>query len=242
MQEYPKIKRLGERAILLEFEPEISSEILKKVLSVKKYIQEKSLKQDIEVTNTFNSLLVSYPQSIEDAYGEIFRLFEEFSGAKISFKYERRLFHIPVCYDEIFAFDLEEISRAKKLSKEEIIGLHSSVDYLVYFTGFLPGFLYLGGLPETLHFSRKIHPRQSVPKGAVGIGEKQTGIYPQASPGGWNIIGNSPVPLFDPTANPPCEIRSGDMIRFYPVSVEEHEKIKEEVERGKFSFKIEENG
>ncbi len=231
---------MGERAILLEFEPEISLEILEKVLSLKKYLQENSLKETVDITTTYNLLLVSYEYAIEDAYSEVFNLWEDFSRTNISFKIESRLFQVPVCYDENFALDMVEISAAKDLSKKEIIGLHSSEIYTVYFTGFLPGFLYLGGLPQLLHFPRKIHPRQTVQKGAVGIGEKQTGIYPQSSPGGWNIIGNSPVPLFDPEKNPPCEIRPGDRIKFCPVSLEEHREITEEVRKGDFNFNFEE--
>lgn len=222
----------------MEFKPYILPENLNKVLGIKKYLEEKLVKDKVYITNTYNSLLITYPVTIEDAYGKVFSLKEELLRANISLKSEGRLFHLPVCYDEDFALDLEEISVAKNLSKKEIISLHSSMEYLVYFTGFLPGFLYLGGLPNALHFSRRKHPRSQVQKGAVGIGEKQTGIYPQKSPGGWNIIGNSPVPLFDPYEDPPCQISPGDRIRFYPVSLEEHEKIKEEVERGKFSFKV----
>jgi inhibitor of KinA len=232
---------MGERAILLEFGPDISQEILEKVLGIKKYLQENILKEKVDITNAYNSLLITYSETIEDVYDEILGLREDISKANISFKIESRLFHIPVCYEDVFALDLAEMAESKNLSKKQIIELHSSEDYLVYFTGFLPGFLYLGGLAESLHFSRRKHPRSQVIKGAVGIGEKQTGIYPQGSPGGWNIIGNSPVPLFDPEANPPCEIRAGDRIRFYPVSLEEHRKISEDVEKGEFQFKFEKN-
>lgn len=242
MNKFPKIKRMGERAILLEFDSEISPVTLKKVLGVKKILQEKALKEEVEISNTYNSLLIICISSIEDVYGDFFDPVEDISTANISFKSESRLFHIPVCYDETFALDLDEIAASKNLSKKQIIELHSSEDFLVYFTGFLPGFLYLGGLPEALHFSRRKNPRPKVEKGAVGIGEKQTGIYPQSSPGGWNIIGNSPVPLFDPSTNPPCEIRAGDRIRFYPVSLEEHGKIAQQVEKGDFSFKMEKYG
>lgn len=241
MEEFPKIKRMGERAILLEFEPKISEESLAKVLGMKKYLQEKLVKQKVEVQSTYSSLLISYTCAIEDAYREVLSLKEEFSAANIQFNIDSRLFHVPVCYDEIFALDMDEISRAKALQKEDIIHLHSSTIYTVYFTGFLPGFLYLGGLPGALSFSRKEHPHQKVEKGAVGIGEKQTGIYPQESPGGWNIIGNSPVPLFDPTADIPCEIKGGDRIKFYPVDFEEHERISKQVEKGSFRFKVDEN-
>lgn len=237
MEVFPKIKQMGEGAILLEFEPEITPETLAKVLKLKKFFQEKTAKQKVEVINTYNSLLIFYKSSIENAYNEVYGFLGEFSGANIDEIIESKLFHIPVCYDDVFALDLDEISRVKKLPKEKIIRLHSSVDYLVYFTGFLPGFLYLGGLPKVLHFSRRAHPRPQVQKGAVGIGEKQTGIYPQSSPGGWNIIGNSPVKLFDPAADKPCQISAGDRLRFYEVDLGEHKRISELVEKDKFRIK-----
>lgn len=231
---------MGERAILLQFEPEISEKVLKKVLVYQKTLQKKLLKEGVEVINTYNSLLVCYPYDIENTYDGFLQLKVELERAKIQDNFKSHLFHIPVCYDKKFGVDLQEISQAKELQKREIIHLHSTALYTVYFTGFLPGFLYLGGLPEKLCFSRREHPRIEVPKGAVGIGEKQTGIYPQKSPGGWNIIGNSPVPLFDPFSDPPCEIRAGDKIRFYEVSLEEHQEILERVEKGEFKFRKEE--
>jgi len=133
--------------------------------------------------------------------------------------------------------DLKLISREKNLSLDQIIRLHTQPIYTVYFIGFLPGFLYLGGLDKKLQISRKIHPRMEVQKGAVGIGENQTGIYPKSSPGGWQIIGNSPVPLFDKNRLPPCEISAGDKVKFYQVSKSEFLKISEEIKEGKFQFK-----
>ena len=240
MQDFPKISRMGERAILLQFEPEISENILGKVLAAQKILQKKLLKEGVEVINTYNSLLVVYPKAIENTYDSFLMLKRELELANIQDISKSQLFHLPVCYDQKFGLDLQEISEAKDLPEREIIRLHSSALYTVYFTGFLPGFLYLGGLPEIIHFPRREQPRIEVPKGAVGIGEKQTGIYPQKSPGGWNIIGNSPVPLFDPFLDPPCEIKSGDKIRFYEVSAKEHEEILKEVEAGEFKFRKEE--
>lgn len=239
MNSIPKITKMGERAILVQFEPEINEEVLKKVLVFQKLLQEKIVKEGVEITNTYNSLLVSYPIGIEDPYSLVSGFFEGISVTNIDLKLESQLFHIPVCYGEEFGPDLQEISEAKRLSKSEIIRLHSAPLYTVCFLGFLPGFLYLAGLCDKLHFPRRKHPRLEVPKGAVGIGEKQTGIYPQKSPGGWNIIGNSPVPLFDPYSDPPCEIKAGDKLRFFEVSLEEHKEIREKVDKGAFVYKKE---
>lgn len=230
------MKLMGERAILIEFEPGINEEMLHQLLMFKEFIQNKLVKEEVEVINTYHSLLISYEYAIEDAYGAVSRVKELLEEANVKNKIQNHLFRIPVCYAEDFALDLDHISQVKKLSKMTIIELHSAPVYTVYFSGFLPGFLYLGGLDEKLHFSRRDQPRLEVPKGAVGIGEKQTGIYPQKSPGGWQIIGNSPAPLFNKHSDPPCQISAGDKIMFYPVDLREHQRISEAVTGGDFQF------
>jgi inhibitor of KinA len=144
-----------------------------------------------------------------------------------------------VCYDEKFGLDLSGIATKNKLGIPKIKSLHSTPVYTIFFIGFLPGFLYLGGLDKKLFFPRKKSPRKEVEKGAVGIAGKQTGIYPQKSPGGWQIIGNCPLDLFDVHENPPSIFKAGDKIKFYPISLEEHQDISEQVETGKFKIKTE---
>ena len=239
MTEIPEIKPMGERALLLKFEPQIDERLLEKLLGIKAFVKKNIVKEEVEVINTYASILIHYDVAIEDVYGEISRIKQLLRVANIENKKEKELFHVPVCYDPKFGLDLEYLSQEKKLPVEEIIRLHTTPFYTVYFTGFLPGFLYLGGLDEKVFFPRKEQPRLKVQKGAVGIGEKQTGIYPQTSPGGWQIIGNSPVPLFDKKSIPPCEISAGRKIKFYPVDLAEHEQISEEVKAGKFEWKKE---
>jgi len=235
--EIPRIRAMGERAILIEFEPEISENTLEKVLFYKNKIEDHYFKLKVEVISTYNSLLVYYAYTIEDVYDEVLALKGLFQGTKITKKTIIQLYNIPVCYDAEFGLDLKLISREKNLSLDQIILLHTQPIYTVYFIGFLPGFLYLGGLDKKLQISRKIQPRMEVQKGAVGIGENQTGIYPKSSPGGWQIIGNSPVPLFDKNRLPPCEISAGDKVKFYKVSKSEFLKISEQIKEGKFQFK-----
>lgn len=242
MDVFPKIELLGERGILIQFEAEINGELLERLLALKKMLQIEFIKEKVEVINTYNSLLINYVSPIEDAYNEVLRVQKLIGKPNLENNSEKQLFHIPVCYDPQFGLDLDEVSHTKNISVEEIVGLHSNTIYTVYFIGFLPGFLYLGGLNKRLEISRKDQPRLEVKKGAVGIGEKQTGIYPQSSPGGWQIIGNSPVPLFDKNKVPPSEISAGSRIKFYPVSLQEHEGILEAVKAGAFSFKKETYG
>ncbi|MDT0644332.1 5-oxoprolinase subunit PxpB [Zunongwangia sp. F363] len=238
-QEFPKIKPMGERAILVQFEPEISEVMLQKVLFYKDKTEVFYDEVKVEVINTYNSLLINYESYIEDVYGEVSALEKLFKNANIAETAEARLFKLPVCYSSKLGPDMELISSEKKMEPEEIIRLHSEAIYTVYFAGFLPGFLYLGGLDEKLHFPRKNEPRLKIEKGAVGIGGKQTGIYPKSSPGGWQIIGNCPVPVFVKNKLPPIEISAGDKIKFYPVSEAEFEKISEEINTGKFNLKAE---
>ncbi len=239
MAEYQWITPMGEKAILIQIEASIDEEVLKKILSLKQFLSKKLLKEKVEVVSTYSSLLVNYRSPIKDFYGEVLRLKRLLNEANIENKTERKVFHIPVCYEEEFSLDMNELSARKNLNRKEVIRLHSAPLYTVFFIGFLPGFLYLGGLDEKLQISRKEQPRLEVVKGAVGIGENQTGIYPKTSPGGWQIIGNSPVPLFEKDEVPPCKISAGDKVKFYPVSIKEYLKILKEVQAGSFRFKTE---
>src|SRR5699024_7898128 len=166
-------------------------------------------------------------------------LFRSLLAASDENKVQRRSFRLPVCYDEKFCLDFEEIAVQKNLTRKEMIRLHTAPLYTVYFTGFLPGFPYLGGLSQELYMERKKNPRKKIPAGAVGIGGKQTGVYPRSSPGGWQLIGNCPVPLFDSTHAPPCLLRAGDCIKFFAVSLEEYQDIRATVEEGSYQLKPE---
>ncbi len=124
---------------------------------------------------------------------------------------------IPVCYDLDFGPDLPDVAQHAGLSPEEIVRQHSAPTYLVYFLGFSPGFVYLGGLPEPLRTPRLATPRPSIAAGSIGIAGGQTGIYPVDSPGGWRLIGRTPVRMFDPEATPPTRLQPGDRMRFSPI-------------------------
>jgi len=125
--------------------------------------------------------------------------------------------NIPVCYDNELGPDLMPVAEHAKMTAEEVVRLHSSASYLVYFLGFSPGFAYLGGLPDALHTPRLATPRKEVAPGSVGIAGSQTGIYPIASPGGWQLIGRTPLRMFDPGANPPTRLQPGDRVKFSPI-------------------------
>ena len=144
------------------------------------------------------------------------------------------------CYDISLGIDLEDVSERLQLSQEELVFMHTNQQYTVYGIGFLPGFMYLGGLPKALEIPRKETPRLKVPQGAVGLASRQTGIYPQESPGGWNIIGNCPVTIFNVHNAPPCFVNMGDKIQFYPISKAEYDLHKIENEVGVFKLEKQE--
>jgi inhibitor of KinA len=131
---------------------------------------------------------------------------------------------IPVCYDPEFGFDLDEVARRAELSSSEVVDLHSGGDYRVHCVGFIGGFPFLGGLSPKLATPRRETPRKEIPTGSVGIGGKQTGIYSVKSPGGWNIVGRTPLRLFDPQNNPPALLRAGTKVRLRSISREEFDR------------------
>jgi inhibitor of KinA len=214
--------RFNDCSVLIEWPAVIDDVMLKSILNFKMVIENSYVKQNIEVITTYNSILVVYEVTIEDVNSELLKL----KALNIhQNNYERKeapVWEIPVCYSGEFGMDLESYSKTINMSKPEIIKRHSETIYTVFFIGFLPGFLYLGGLDPQLFLDRKTHPNLNVKKGSVAIGGNQTGIYPQDSPGGWHIIGNSPIELFDSNQNPPCLINAGDRVKFVPVETLEY--------------------
>jgi inhibitor of KinA len=136
-----------------------------------------------------------------------------------------RLVEIPVCYDPEFALDIDDVGRRANISQNEVIRLHAAAEYRVACIGFVPGFPFLAGLPKKLATPRRDVPRKQIPPGSVGIGGAQTGVYPLCSPGGWNLIGRTPLRLFDPEKNPPALLRAGDRVRFRSITRDEFETL-----------------
>jgi inhibitor of KinA len=140
-------------------------------------------------------------------------------------KYKGRTVEMSVCYGGEFGPDLGLVAKQAKLTPEEVIKRHSKAEYLVYLIGFAPGFPYLGGLPKELATPRHAKPRMNVAPGSVGIAGNQTGIYPLGTPGGWNLIGRTPMKLFQPAEDPPSLLRAGDRVKFKPITREEFDKL-----------------
>ena len=234
------LKRYGDSALLIEWPSEISEVILAEIIEVQRSMENQLSSVLIETVNAYNSLTVIYDQEkigFNDLEVKINTIIQSIKKGKS--RHPHYVWEIPVCYDDHFGIDLYEIALAKKMSKEEIISLHVDTTYLVHFIGFLPGFLYLGGLHPDLHFPRKSTPRLKISKGAVAIGGQQTGIYPSESPGGWNIIGSSPVVLFNVYEDPPCVIKPGDSVKFYSIDIKTYASLKKDAEDGRIAIKKE---
>ena len=232
-------KPYGNQAILVEWPAKIDENILKDIIIFKNKIKKNNIKVIVDIINTYNSLTIIYNSTIENIYDEILTLKSIKEQNKVAISEQNYLWNIPVCYDGHFGIDLQEISEIKKLTIDELIHLHSSAIYTVYFIGFLPGFLYLGGMDKRLHFPRKGSPRLNVSKGSVGIGGSQTGIYPSQSAGGWNIIGNSPISFFNVTSDSPCFATAGDKIKFSSIDFHEYQHIELQVAHDMYKLKKE---
>ncbi len=217
-----KYSLFGDKAILIEWPHLIDESILGDILFFKENIQHHF--NSIEMVSAYNSLTLIFSSPIDFQLIEG-KLKEIYKSKNKTIQTKKKLWKIPVCYDKNFGIDLNVFSKENKLSVNEIIKLHTSAIYTVYCIGFLPGFMYLGGLNKKLFHARRKEPRLKIPKGSIGIGGKQTGLYPKESPGGWNIIGNSPINTFNSKANNPCKISVGDKVQFYKVSKARHELI-----------------
>jgi inhibitor of KinA len=226
--------RFSERSILVQWPQKIDKNILNDVLVYKNHLLNRLFNSILQINNAYNSILIIYKNTIDNINGEFLLLNSLYSTRTRPIKSTFKLWKIPVCYDDEFGLDLEEISNVKQLSKTEIIKWHSETIYTVFFIGFLPGFLYLGGLDHRLFFPRKKSPRFEVNKGAVAIGNEQTGIYPNASPAGWNIIGNSPLEFFNSKNDAPCFAKAGDTIQFIPVNRHAYHEILNAVQNGTY--------
>jgi len=212
---------MGDRALLLEFGDGISPVINEKVRRMSLAIQAEIKEGILETIPTYRSLLIIYHPMIlpiKDLEKRCERIEEGLQ--QIPFP-EPTLTRIPVVYGGSYGPDLGGVATYHRISPEKVIQLHTSKPYLVYMIGFMPGYPYMGELPEELATPRLKTPRLLVPKGSVAIAQRQTGIYSMESPGGWQILGRTPVELFDPEKDLPALLQMGDLVQFYPISEKE---------------------
>lgn len=229
----------GDCSFVIQFGNEISPEINKKIRKMIEDLKEQNIDGLIEMVPTYCSMLVSY-DPCKISYKELKAKVEELLklASESTESDEVTLIEIPTLYNDEYGPDLEYVAKHNNLTKEEVIKIHTGTDYLVYMLGFMPGFTYLGGMSEKIATPRLESPRLQIFPGSVGIAGKQTGMYPSLSPGGWRIIGRTPLKLYNPESNTPVYISSGDYIRYISIDEAEYKKIEKEVQEGKYTVKI----
>jgi inhibitor of KinA len=216
-----KIYPFGDAALVIEFSKETSPEIRQHMRTVMAQLQASPFRGFIEAIPALTKLTVLYDlqqTTYLEAETHLSEMLKVISDTHAS---AQRIVEIPVCYAEAFAPDLNALAAYLKLSVQDVIDLHTQPLYEVAMIGFVPAFPYLVGLSEKLYAPRHAVPRLAVPAGSVGVAGKQTGIYPFETPGGWQLIGRTPVKLFCPNAEPPSVLQSGDWVKFYPISEQE---------------------
>ena len=235
-----RILTAGDSSLLVEFGKEISPDINRKIAATVQLMKEQHIEGVVDIIPAFCSLLINYDPRVI-SYEEMKQRMQDL--IKVDAKAEagrKRVFEIPVCYGGEYGPDIANIAKNAGLSEKKVIEIHSSRDYLIYMLGFLPGFTYLGGLDERIHTPRLATPRIKINAGSVGIGGSQTGIYPLDSPGGWQLMGMTPVKTYDPEREIPILVEAGDYIRFVPITEAEYLEIKAQVERGEYQVVVHE--
>lgn len=235
------IEPLGDSAIIVRLGDKVLPETNRKVRALCRLLDEGAIPAVVEYVPAFTNVTIYYDvrqvaASITDLGSNRRNLFEQFCSWVRSRIENIRMMdleppkkvEIPVCYGGEYGVDLEEVASHNGITSEEVIEIHSSAEYLVYMIGFAPGFPYLGGLSARIATPRRATPRLAIPAGSVGIAGKQTGIYPLESPGGWQLIGRTPLPLFLPHRNPPTLLETGNIVKFKPISEEEFIQLSEE--------------
>lgn len=216
-----RISPCGDSALTLELGECVSPAVHRRVKAMEQAIRRAILPGVLELVPTYTTVCVHYdPCTV--SYGALEAQLRQLTTKEEAASDEGRLVIIPVCYGGEYGPDLETVAKHAGLTPEEVVARHTAPEYLVYMLGFLPGFAYLGGLDETIACPRLDTPRTRIPAGSVGIAGMQTGIYPLSSPGGWQLIGRTPEKLFSLAENQEqFLLRSGDRVRFQPISPEE---------------------
>ncbi len=232
----------GDSCLTVEFGNAIDAEINARVCTLARLLDEARIPGIRESVPTFRSLLISYDPLVLPYRRLVRALRPLLERCSASGRTAHRVIELPVCYGGAYGEDLPDVAAHAGLSCDEVIRLHSGTEYLIYMLGFLPGFAYLGGLDPKIATPRLTSPRTRIPAGSVGIGGSQTGVYPLDSPGGWRLIGSTPVRPYDPGRADPILYRAGDYIRFVPIDEAQYRTIQAQVDAGAYAPVISEGG
>ena len=224
----PRFFPMGDQALIVEFGDRVDPALSAEIAAVAQRLRESRPIGVLDVVPAYSTLALYYDPAAVGAgtspYEALVETIESWLKTQTAATPPAgRLIEIPVCYGGAFGADLEALALSRNLSVEEVIAIHSGATYHVHMLGFVPGFAYLGGLDARLATPRRDVPRPHVPAGSVAIGGAQTGVYPLDTPGGWHLIGRTPLQLFKPNAMPPSLLEAGDAVRFVPISVQEFE-------------------
>ena len=227
----PRFLPSGDTALCVEFADRIDRAVSARVLALADRIEAAQVAGIVELVPTFRSLMIHYDPDVL-CNAELKSALAPLVIGLDSTERPGRRWVIPACYDARLAPDLDDVAGRTGLSPQEVIARHSAVTYHVYMLGFLPGFPYMGDLPAELALPRRENPRTKVPSGSIAIATTMAAIYALESPGGWHLIGRTPVPVWDLRRDPPALLRAGDKLVFNPVSFEEYEDLLERARSG----------
>ncbi|MBR2120832.1 MAG: 5-oxoprolinase subunit PxpB [Afipia sp.] len=228
-----RILKAADSAIVVEFGSAIDRKTSDRVLALAETLEQARLPGVTEAIATFRSLSVNY-DPLTTTGGELEQAITAFVDQPAQSAHHKRLWAIPACYDPKFAPDIEDVAKAKGLSVAEVAALHAGTQYHVYMIGFVPGYPYMGDLPAKLQLPRRSDPRLRVPPGSLAIATSMTAVYPYESPGGWHLIGTSPVRFFDAASAKGSLLGPGDGVKFEPISPEEFDRIRKAVDRNDY--------
>lgn len=237
---YDKVKYLccGVNSVVMEFADEINKDVNSKIRNIVDQIDSAKLDYIIDVLPTYRSLLITYDVN-KVLFEDVVEQLKKYENSDVKALSEMvRLIKIPTVYGKEYGVDLPFVASHNGISEEEVIKIHTGTDYLVYMLGFMPGFTYLGGMSEKIATPRLSSPREKIEAGSVGIAGTQTGMYPSVSPGGWQIIGRTPLILFDSKKEPPVFVNSGDYIRYVQIDEKEFYDIRSRVQKGEYEIEI----
>ena len=244
MTQYPRTLTAGDSGLVVEFGDAIDPDTNRAVYAFTVALTQAALAGVTELVPTYRSVLIHFnpllspPNELRSAVDAMLANLRKSDAEDAK---PAPLYRLPVGYGGEDGPDLERVANHADMEPEKLVEIHSGGVYQVYMLGFLPGFPYLGGMDESIACPRLETPRVRVPAGSVGIAESQTGVYPENSPGGWNLIGRTPAPLFDPATSPPAAIQPGSFVQFVSASAGEIAAIREEISTGKYTIPVSEH-